>query len=139
MEVLAYFVLGFPGETHEYRATLMRELKKLNITYLFFNVLYPLAKTQYYQGLLDEGLYERDYWADFNKSPTKGFELPLPRRLELQQELLFTADQLTGEFYLRPKFIWQEFRRSFRSPRVLWEALKVAVSLFSLRFRRWRP
>jgi len=136
METLAYFILGFPGETREYRAGLMKELDKLDINFLFFNVLYPLAKTQYYQGLLDEGVYEKDYWADFNKNPTKDYELPLPRSPELQQELLATADRLNAGFYLRPKFIWQEFKRSFRSPRALWEAAKVAVSLLSVRWRR---
>ncbi|MBU2534897.1 MAG: B12-binding domain-containing radical SAM protein [Chloroflexi bacterium] len=136
METLAYFILGFPNETREYRAGLMKELDKLNINFLFFNVLYPLAKTQYYQELLDGGIYKRDYWADFNRNPTKYFELPLPRSPELQQELLETADRLTSGFYLRPKFIWQEFKRSFRSPRALWEAAKVAVSLFRLRWLR---
>ncbi len=93
---MAYFILGFPGETSEYRAGLLKELDKLNINYLFFNVLYPLAKTEYYQGLLDEGIYDQDYWADFNKNPTKDFELPLPRSPELQRELLATADRLTA-------------------------------------------
>lgn len=136
METLAYFILGFPGETREYRAGLMKELDKLNISYLFFNVLYPLAKTKYYQGLLDEGIYRKDYWADFNKNPSKDFELPLPRSQELQQELRDTADKLTSGFYLRPKFIWQEFKRSFRSPRALWGAAKTALSLLRVRCRR---
>lgn len=136
METLAYFIIGFPGETQEYRAGLLKEIKKLNIDYLFFNVLYPLAKTQYYQSLIDEGIYERDYWAEFNKNPTPDYELPLPRSPELQDELLATADRLNSGFYLRPKFVWQEFKRSFRSPRALWEAARIALSLVLIRNRR---
>ncbi|MDP2916654.1 MAG: radical SAM protein [Dehalococcoidia bacterium] len=138
METLAYFILGFPGETREYRSGLMKEVEKLNIDYLFFNILYPLAESKYYQSLLDEGVYERDYWADFNKNPTKDYELPLPRDQELQKELLAAADRLNAGFYLRPRFIWQEFKRSFRSPRALWEAAKIAVSLLLIRSRH-RP
>ncbi len=129
METLGYFIIGFPGETREYRERLLREVLKLGATYAFCNILYPLAKTQYYQSLLDNGTFKEDYWAGFLRNPRKDFELPLPRSHELQKELEAQADDFHKKFCFRPKFILRELKRSFRDPRVLLRKAKLAVLL----------
>ena len=129
IETLGYLIIGFPGETREYRLNLLDKALKLGMTYAFVNILFPLPKTQYYQSLLENGVFERDYWADFIQNPSPDFELPLPRSPELQSELEAIADDFHRRFCFRPKFIMREFRRSFRNPGMLIEKAKLATML----------
>ena len=129
METLGYFIIGFPGETKEYRERFLKEVLKLDVTYAFCNILYPLAKTQYYKSLLDNTTFKEDYWADFIRNPKKDFELPLPRSPESQREMETLADDFHRKFCFRPEFILRELRRSFRNPRMLLRKAKLAVLL----------
>ena len=141
VETLAYFIIGFPTESQEYRKTLYDRVLELSPTYCFFNILFPLAKTQYYQGLLDDGTYERDYWAEYFRNPTPSFELPLPRSPELQHELEDLADSFHRRFCYRLGFLWNEFWRSVQYPRILWLKFKLVFVLAreTLVWRRQRP
>jgi radical SAM superfamily enzyme YgiQ (UPF0313 family) len=103
IETLAYFMIGFPGETEEYRTTLPKKIKDLGITFPFFNILYPLPCTKYYRDLIKQGIYKKDYWAEYFKDPTPNFELPLPRPTVLQDELYATVDEYIGHFYFSEK------------------------------------
>lgn len=129
METLGYFIIGFPEETREYRKTLLDQVLKLHPTYAFCNILYPLAKTQYYKSLLENGTFQEDYWAGFLKNPTRAYELPLPRSRELQHELEAVADEFHRKFCFRPEFILREFRKTLRNPRMLLQKAKLAVLL----------
>jgi radical SAM superfamily enzyme YgiQ (UPF0313 family) len=119
METLAYFIIGFPTESPEYRQRFFDEVMKLDPTYCFFNILFPLAKTQYYQSLRDDGTFEKDYWEEYCKNPTPHFEIPLPRSPELQQELEDLADSFHRRFCYRFGFLARELWRSIRYPRIL--------------------
>jgi radical SAM superfamily enzyme YgiQ (UPF0313 family) len=99
IEAVAYFILGSPVESREYRRMLPEMIRKLNITYPYFNILYPASNTKYYQMLLDNGIYKKDYWQEFAENPTYNFEIPLPRTPELQKELEETVERYIKEFY----------------------------------------
>ena len=129
IETLAYFVIGFSVETREYRERLLKEVMKLGVTYCFFNVLYPLPKTQYYQSLLDDGTFKEDYWADFVRNPRPNYSLPLPRSPQLQKELETLADECHRKFCFRPYFILREARKVAFSPRMFLMRIKLAFVL----------
>ena len=129
IETLAYFIIGFPTESAQYRARLYDEVMKLQPTYAFFNILFPLAKTQYYQSLLDDGTYDRDHWAEYLKLPTPYFEIPLPRSPQEQKELEDTADKFHRKFCYRLGFLLKEFGRSVRYPRMLMLKARLACVL----------
>ena len=129
METLAYFIIGFPTESRAYRERLYDEVMKIRPTYAFFNILFPLAKTQYYQSLLDDGTYDRDYWAEFLKAPTAHFEIPLPRSPREQKELEDIADAFHRKFCYRLGFLLREFTRSLRYPRMLVRKAHLALVL----------
>ncbi len=131
METLAYFIIGFPTETRRYREHLYEEVMKIRPTYAFFNILFPLAKTQYYQSLLDNGTYDRDYWAEHLKAPTAYFEIPLPRSPGEQKELEDLADRFHRKFCYRMGFLFKEFTRSLRYPKML--LLKTRLAFILLR------
>ena len=99
IETVAYFIIGTPVETREYRQRLPEMIRELGVTYPYFNLLYPASHTEYYNSLLQDGTFEQDYWHDFGKNPTPNYELPLPRSQELHDELLATLRRYTDEFY----------------------------------------
>lgn len=99
IETVAYFIIGAPTETPEYRKNLPNEIEKAGITYPYFNVLYPLANTKYYNMLLKDGTFEKDFWAEYAKSPTPNFVHPLPRPKELQEELMESVKAYINYFY----------------------------------------
>ncbi|MDP6426315.1 MAG: radical SAM protein, partial [Dehalococcoidia bacterium] len=99
IETLGYFILGSPMETREYRKRLPEMVRKLGVTYPYFNILYPAVNTKYCQMLREDGTFERDYWQDFAENPTPNFEMPLPRTPELQAELQRTVDRYIDIFY----------------------------------------
>ena len=129
IDTLAYFIVGFPQETQEYRDTLFRKLKQLKARYLYLNVLYPTAKSEYYADLLRSGIYQRDYWQDFITNPVPDFELPLCRDAGLQEELIRLVDDIHRKFYLSPRFIMGELKRS-TNLRMLGIKSRIAVKLF---------
>jgi len=137
METLTYFIIGFPGESREYREHMLEEIIKLGPTYVYFNILYPLPKTQYYQSLLGNGTFKQDYWADFIRNPKKDYELPLPRAPELQRELEVMADNCQRRFCYRPEFILREFTGSLFHPKLLLLKAKFAFLLL-LKTWHWR-
>jgi len=78
IEILGYFIIGSPVETEEYRRTLIDKIHDLNINYPFFNILFPEPNTEYYNQLLREGIYKKDYWKEFMDNPSPNYELPYP-------------------------------------------------------------
>jgi len=99
LEIVAYFVLGAPMETREYRVQLPDMVHELGVKYPFFNILYPSANTKYYWELMADGIYKTDHWQAFAEKPVPNFEIPLPRSKELQDELEETAERCIKIFF----------------------------------------
>jgi len=112
IDTLAYFMLGLPGETQEYRTNFTKYLRTLSPTYVYINVLQPLPNTQLYDKLLSEGVFETDHWADFAVKPVRNFDPPSYRDLDLNDELTTLANALHRKFYLSPKFIIEDIKRT---------------------------
>lgn len=134
IDTLAYFIVGFPDETREYRSTLFNKLKSLNATYLYLNVLYPSANSELYNDLLKSGLFDKDYWKDFITHPVRDFELPLCRDAALQQELVTLVDDIHRRFYLSPRFIVSDLMRT-TTVKMLLRKVRLAVKMISGTFR----
>ena len=134
IDTFGYFILGFPEETPEYRKTFFRELKHLNPTYVEVAILYPLAKTPYYEKLMQSGVYKKDYWGEFFKNPVIDWNVPPYRSEELQAELKTMIDNVYKKFYLSPSFIIKDLQR-----KTSFEMLMRKVLLaFKLIFVDWR-
>ena len=128
INTLCYMILGFPEESKHYRDIFFKTLMTLKPTYVFINVLYPLAKTQLYSELVANGFYEKDYWAEFFRNPVPCFELPPMRTPELQKEVVELMDSVHKKFYLSPSFIMQDIRRNM-NPKMLMRKAKMAMRL----------
>jgi radical SAM superfamily enzyme YgiQ (UPF0313 family) len=99
--ILGYFIIGAKMETEEYRRNLPRMIDELDIGLPYFNLLTPLAETAYYFELLQEGVLDRDYWAEFCADPVKDFEMPSGRSLEEDVELQDVIDDYVAYFKRR--------------------------------------
>jgi len=127
IETMAYLMIGFPMETEKYRMELYDKVMSLKPTYVFFNVLCPLPKTEYYHSLVESGILKEDFWDAFVKNPTPDFEIPIPRSQEEQSRLLKLTDKYSRKFYFNPAFIWKEFWKSAFYPKVLLLKIKGAT------------
>ncbi len=101
IDVLAYLIIGAPIETEEYRKNLPEMIKKLNIAMPFFNVLSPLDHTSYYEGLLEDGTFKKDYWSEFIANPSRDFVMPSGRGSSQENELADTLKGYMEMFYTR--------------------------------------
>ena len=99
IDVLAYFMIGTPVETREYRQSLPDMIRELEITYPYFNLLNPRAHTEYYESLLRDGTFKRDYWQEYCENPTPNYKLPLPYPEAVHLELQKAMDRYVKEFY----------------------------------------
>lgn len=135
IDTLAYFMVGFPQETREYRKSFYKGTKKLNPTYVYVNILEPLANTEFYDSLVRDGVYEEDFWEEFVKKPVRDFEIPSYRSPEEDEELLELVDDIHRKFYLSPRFIFNDLRRT-ASFELLGRKAKAAISLISTYVKR---
>ena len=92
IDILGYFIIGSPVETKEYRLSLLDRIESLGITYPFLNILYPEPNTEYYNQLLRDGIYKRDYWKEYMENPTPDYELPYPYGEEKKEEIFNFVD-----------------------------------------------
>lgn len=101
IDILGFFILGSPFETEKYRSNLPNKIRDLGIKYSFFSILFPEPDTEYYNSLLKEGYYKKDYWAEFMKNPSPYFEIPYPygekRREEVQNYTNWIIEELKNK------------------------------------------
>ncbi len=124
IETLAYFMIGLPTETERDIQDSFALAKELKPDYAHFTIFSPYPGTEFYSMALERGLFRRDVWRDFAKSPTPDFRIPV-------WEEHFSRDQLFGmlvkfykSFYMRPRYIlsrvkklqsWDEFTKKARA------------------------
>ncbi|MET0014649.1 MAG: radical SAM protein [Sedimenticola sp.] len=85
--MIAYFIMGAPGETTEYRERLPEKIRDLGIDIPYFNVLTPLSDTDFYYQLLNDGVFKDDFWDDFARNPAKDYVIPSHRSVGEEEEL----------------------------------------------------
>lgn len=101
IDILGYLISGSPVETEEYRKIFPDRIRELGINYPFFNILFPEPNTKYYEALLKDGTYKKDYWAEYMENPTPYFEIPYPYGEAKKAEVLAFNDHLINEFKKR--------------------------------------
>ncbi len=105
LDILAYFMIGSPGETKKEIQDTISFAKSLSPDYAHFTILTPFPGTEVYKLALSKGIYKEDHWRAFALNPKPGFE---PKYWEEN----FTRDELKGlladvykSFYVRPGYI----------------------------------
>lgn len=98
IDMVGFFIVGAPTETDEDKKIMFAKIKELNIKYPLVNILQPLPDTEYYQDLLRERVYKKDYWAEYIKNPTPDFMIPFPYGEAKWKEDADFVESLTYDF-----------------------------------------
>ena len=117
------FLIGLPWDTRETVLQTIRFAKKLNPSFLDFNIAYPLPGTEYYRIAKEMKLF------DDSDLPKGDYAKPIVRTLTLStEELIGFRKMALLSFYLRPSYVFNTLK-GIRSPRVLSNYIKSGLRL----------
>ncbi|MEJ2313532.1 MAG: radical SAM protein [Nitrospirota bacterium] len=105
--ILAYFMIGNPGETREDIYATFEVMKALNPDYVHMTILTPFPGTKIYSDGLKAGIIERDVWREFAENPTPGFVPPHWGEIFTREELNQLLVEGYRSFYLRPSYVFK--------------------------------
>ena len=133
IRILAYFMLGAPGET---RASIEQTIAlslELNPDFAYYSIVVPYPGTDLYDHSLEQGLIGLDYWKQYVRTEG-GLSEPVPM-FELDDvtraHLVSTLRNAYLRFYLRPSYIMRRMR-SLRSPSdLLWHIKMAKVTIMA--------
>jgi anaerobic magnesium-protoporphyrin IX monomethyl ester cyclase len=117
------FLIGLPWETKETVEQTIAFAKKLNPSFLDFNIAYPLPGTEYYRLAKEMNLFEE------KDLPKGDYAKPIVRTLSLNTEELIRLRKVALlSFYLRPSYIFNTLK-GIRSPRIFLNYIKSGIRL----------
>ena len=108
IEVLAYFMIGLPGETTMDFFNTLDWAKKMAPDYANFSVVIPYPGTELYERALKKKILKKDIWKDFVLHPTAEMVLPIYTERYSRNELLRMQKEIIHDFYFRSKYIAQQ-------------------------------
>lgn len=94
VEVLAYIIIGVPGETEEYLDRMPETIRGLGIKHPFINVLYNMPDTE----LTNRDEKFKKMWEDYFKNPVPNFVVPHPNGEDYKAMILNRAERIIKEF-----------------------------------------
>lgn len=117
------FLIGLPWETRETVLQTIRFAKKLEPSFLDFNIAYPLPGTEYYRIAKEMNLFEEKDLANGD------YARPIVRTLTLStKDLIALRKQALLSFYLRPSYIFNTLK-DVRSPKILSNYIRSGIRL----------
>jgi radical SAM superfamily enzyme YgiQ (UPF0313 family) len=122
--ILAYFMIGSPGETKDDIYTTFEVIKKLNPDFVHMTILTPFPGTKIYYEGLEKGIIEKDYWREFARNPSNDFTPPHWGEFFSREELNQLLIEGYQKFYIRPSYVL----KSILKVRTLGEFKKKAMA-----------
>ncbi|MFQ5685056.1 MAG: B12-binding domain-containing radical SAM protein [Candidatus Scalindua sp.] len=126
---LADFMIGSPGETMKEIQDTIKFAKRLKPDYVQFSIVCPYPDTDLYRLCLENNMIKDDVWLNFSRNPSVDFEPPIWNEHFSRHELEMITKKLFKEFYLTPRFIFNEIKK-LRSMKEFKVKMKAAVNLF---------
>lgn len=133
ISTMAYFMIGYPGESKEHIFKSVELAKSLNPNLAVFCIFVPNPGTNVYLEAIEKGFIENDYWREFAKNPLSDFMPPFWEKDLTRKELEETLKQTYKNFYFRPGYLFQNLIRtkSFTEFKYkIWGALKMIRDIF---------
>lgn len=109
IEILGFFMLGYPGETRETMEDTIRFSLELPLDYAQYTVLVPYPDAEVYEYYRANGL--EDYWRDYTLDPSKERKLELIGAHVTREEAGRCVSAAYRRFYFRPRIIWHRARK----------------------------
>lgn len=129
IDTVAYFIIGYIGETEETIKRTIAFSKEIGATYAAFFPATPMPKTELFDMAVSEGLVEPHYWEDFVLGKRCD---PLPFLFHDTGEWVTRAYR---EFYFRPSYIAFRLMRKDGWQNICKYAM-AAYNLLKIRFNR---
>jgi radical SAM superfamily enzyme YgiQ (UPF0313 family) len=129
ISILAYFMIGSPGDTRETIRKTIDISKKLDPDYVFYSVTTIYPGTDMHRYAVLNNYVEPDFWVQYSLGKTNDIPAPVFETREFSREDLENiVYQAYKEFYMRPKFVfkkllnvksWQELKFCFQGATTL--------------------
>ncbi len=110
IEILGYFMIGFPDETPAMIEHTIRTAIKLDPTYMQVLITTPLPGTVLYKNAVDEGAIPGDYFKEYVRSPTPVFKMYSWNRFLDEEQLVTYSKKFYRKFYFRPSYLLRSLR-----------------------------
>jgi radical SAM superfamily enzyme YgiQ (UPF0313 family) len=133
LESLAYFIIGFPGQSPEDAWSTRDFIKLIKPDFVLINTLLPVPFSDFYFSLVKQGIYEKDHWRDFVLNPVRDFRLPSWRGDANDKLFMDIRDGLMREFYLSPSFVAKEVWNDLANLRLSQLGRKIGIGIKMLR------
>lgn len=125
IEVWAYMVFGFPGETRETIKQSIAFSKELPFDIVHFGVGAPYPGTPFYNQAKENGWLTSETWEDFDQNYSCIVEYPDLKASEIAR----AVKRAYLSFYCRPKPIWKITKEMFGSLRNIKAVLGIVRGL----------
>jgi radical SAM superfamily enzyme YgiQ (UPF0313 family) len=110
ISILAYFMIGSPGETREQIYESLRLARELGPDFMHLAITTPFPETDLYRMGFEKGVLTEDYWREFAKDPKPGFIPKVWEEHLTRDELIDMLHKGYKDFYLRPAYIWKRLK-----------------------------
>lgn len=129
MEVLSYFMLGFPGETLDDIERTIELIFELNTDYIDITITISYPGTELYNTALTTGRIKDDFWEEFVRNPVADFEIPFFWEDACKiDELVRIRNATLRKFYFRPRHLLKTLRKGQTLPE-LFRKTRVGLSM----------
>jgi len=108
---LAYFIIGFPGETVEEAKNTIRFAIELDPDYVIYHPLIPMAGTRIYQEAVQHPDFGGDYLREFALNPVPDMAFKVYPTVMSEEQILKLLRYALLRFYFRPRVIWRNLKR----------------------------
>lgn len=109
IEVLGYFLLGFPGETEDETMETIRFARKMPIEFAGFTCFTPILGSKVYHDSVSRGIYP-DFFRDFTRQPIGFNDFYDNDEIISRERKKQLVKRAYKEFYFSPRHIWYIFK-----------------------------
>jgi radical SAM superfamily enzyme YgiQ (UPF0313 family) len=133
IRILAYFMLGAPGESRESIEKTLALSIRLNPDFAYYSIVVPYPGTDLYDNALEQGVLGLDYWKEFvGSSGTLTEPVPMFEHDDVTRRyLLSTLRSAYFRFYLRPAYIMKRFRSIKSLSDFIWHVKMAKVTVMT--------
>lgn len=135
IQVLGFFMFGYPGETVETIQDTIQFSLDLPLDYAQYTVLWPFPDTEiyeYYRANSDFG----DYWSRYTLDPSCATEIDLVHAKVTRDQTTRLVGEAYRRFYFRPRIFWRRLT-SIRSAGELRRLWRGGMGIIKSTLRDW--
>lgn len=112
IQIFVYMMIGVPTETKEEMLKSVELINKVQPDHVNYSICSPFPKTYLYEQALTESQIKDDYWQNFADNPDSSFKIKTLNKDFDEVELRRMQDFAMRQFYMSPRLIFREIRRT---------------------------